>query len=229
MKRLLFSACLALLTVAAALAQRGSLNGRVVDKATAEHVSFATVALMKAGEENALTGTVSDETGRFLIDKVPYGTYQLLISFIGYQSVNIPDVTLSAADRELDLGTIALELDAIGIEEVEVKAAARTTVNKIDRRTYRAEDFETARGGSAIDVLSKLPSVSIGSENDILVRGSSDFVVYLNGKPTSTSASLLLGQIPSENIENIDIIPFPPPASMPRGKGGLSISPPNGP
>lgn len=71
-----------------------------------------------------------------------------------------------------------MEPNVIGIETVEVNAAARTSVNKIDRRTYRASDFETARGGNAIDVLSKLPSVSISSDNEISVRGSSDFVVY---------------------------------------------------
>jgi outer membrane receptor protein involved in Fe transport len=174
---------------------------------------------MKAGEQNAFTGAVSDQNGEFMIEKVPYGTYQVVVSFIGYESRQIQEVTISSANN--DLGRIELELSAVGIQEVEVRAAARTSVNKIDRITYRASDFETARGGSAIDVLSKLPSVTISSDNDISVRGSSDFVVYLNGKPTNTSVSVLLGQIPADNIENIDIITVPTSRYEAQGKGGI--------
>jgi hypothetical protein len=192
-----------------------------MEKSSSDIISFATVALMKAGEENAFTGAVSDENGRFLLDVIPYGTYEVVVSFIGYNSGTISDVTLSSSNREIDLGNIELEMDAIGLEEVEVRAAARTSVNKIDRRTYRASDFETARGGTAIDVLGKLPSVTISSENDILVRGSSDFVVYLNGKPTNLDASVLLGQIPSENIQSVDIITVPGSRFDAQGKGGI--------
>lgn len=221
MKQLIFSSLIAFLTFSAVMGQRGSLKGVVVDMSTTENISFATVALMKAGEQNAFTGTVSDENGEFLIEKIPLGTYQMVVSFIGYNSKEIPEVTISTANRDHDVGRIELELNAIGINQVEVTAAARTSVNKIDRRTYRASDFETARGGSAIDVLSKLPSVTISSEDDISVRGTSDFVVYLNGKPTNTRASVLLGQIPSENIENIDIITVPTSRYEAQGKGGI--------
>lgn len=221
MKRLIFSSLVVFLTFAAAMGQRGSLRGLVVDQSTSENISYATVALSRAGEQNAFTGTVSDENGAFLIEKVPYGSYQVEISFVGYNSRQFPDVIVSSANRDIDLGSIDLEVNAIGIEGAEVRAAARTTVNKIDRRTFRASDFQTARGGTAIDVLGKLPSVTINSENDISVRGSTDFVVYLNGKPTTTSASVLLGQIPSENIENIDIITVPTSRFEAQGKGGI--------
>lgn len=219
MKQTLIFSLISLLTFSAVHAQRGSLKGIIVDKSTNENISFATVALMRTGEQNAFAGAVSDQEGEFIIEKIPYGTYQVVVSFIGYESRQIPEVIISAASR--DLGKIGLELSAVGIEEVEVRAAARTSVNKIDRITYRASDFETARGGSAIDVLSKLPSVTISSENDISVRGSSDFVVYLNGKPTNTSVSILLGQIPADNIENIDIITVPTSRFEAQGKGGI--------
>ena len=221
MKRLIFFSLVILLTSNAALGQRGSLKGVVVDGSNSDHISYATVAVIRAGELDAFTGTVSDENGEFLLEKLPYGTYQVEVSFIGYNTRQFPDVIVSSANRNVDLGSIDLEVDAIGIEEAEVRAAARTTVNKIDRRTYRASDFQTARGGTAIDVLGKLPSVTINSENDISVRGTSDFVVYLNGKPTNTSASVLLGQIPSENIENIDIITVPTSRYDAQGKGGI--------
>lgn len=210
-----------ILTSSYALAQRGSLKGVIVDKSTEENIPFATIAIMNAGEQQAFTGAVSDENGNFLIDKIPFGLYDMEVSFIGYTSRKFSNYFLSSSSRDIDLGRIEIEPNVVGIEAVEVTAAARTSVNKIDRVTYRASDFETARGGTAIDVLSKLPSVSISSDDDISVRGSSDFVVYLNGKPTNTSASVLLNQIPGENIENIDIITVPTSRYDAQGKGGI--------
>ena len=221
MKHLIFSSLIFFLTFSTAMGQRGSLKGIVLDKTNNENIPYATVALTREGEENAFTGTVSDGNGEFIIDRVPYGTYQAEVSFIGYNSRRFNEVTISTSSRDVDLGNIELEVAAIGIEQAEVRAAARTTVNRIDRRTYRAADFQTARGGTAIDLLGKLPSVTISSEEDITVRGSSDFVVYLNGKPTNTSASVLLGQIPGENIESIDIITVPTSRFEAQGRGGI--------
>ena len=221
MKQFIFSILLAFLTLSVALGQRGSLKGVIVDEYTAENIPFATIAITKSGEEVFFTGTVSDHNGEFLLENLPFGIYQVEVSFIGYNSRQIPDVTLSSANRNNDLGSIELELSAIGLEQVEVRAAAMTSVNRIDRTTYRASDFETARGGSALDVLSRLPSVTIRGEDEISVRGSSDFAVYLNGKPTNMSASMLLGQIPGDNIESIDIITVPTSRFEAQGHAGI--------
>ncbi|SHF02127.1 Outer membrane receptor proteins, mostly Fe transport [Mariniphaga anaerophila] len=221
MKKTILLICTFLLVAFVGFAQKGSLSGVISDKATNENIPFATVALIKAGEENAYAGSVSTKNGHFIIEDIPYGSYKLSVSFIGYKSQELPGITITSGNKNIDMGTIALEPDLIGIEAVDVVAASRTSTNKIDRKTYQASDFETARGGTAIDVLSKLPSVSVSSENEISVRGSSDFVVYLNGKPANTSASVLLGQIPSENIKNIDIITVPSSRYNAQGKGGI--------
>ncbi len=221
MKQFFTTSLLLIFTVSTTLSQRGSLEGVVLEMSTGDHIPYATVALTKAGEEKAFTGTVSDENGAFLIAKIPYGIYEVEVSFLGYASRQFRGIVISSENRNTDMGNIELEVAAIGIEQAEVRAAARTAVNQIDRRTYRAEDFQTARGGTAIDVLGKLPSVTVTSDNDIAVRGSSDFVVYLNGKPTNTSVSILLGQIPAENIENIDIITVPTSRFEAQGAGGI--------
>lgn len=220
MKQIYLAALVLIFTFPAA-AQRGSLKGVVVDRLSGENIPYATVALVRANEQDALTGGVSDETGAFLIDKVPFGTYSLVISFIGFKPRELSAFTIGSVNENIDFGRIELDPDNFGIETVEVIAAARTSVNKIDRKTYNAGDFETARGGSAADILSKLPSVSVDGEQGITVRGSSDFVVYLNGKPTNTSSSMLLSQIPGDNIKTIDIITVPSSRFDAQGKGGI--------
>jgi iron complex outermembrane recepter protein len=219
--RQFYIAVLMLVFALPAIAQRGSLKGIVTDLSAGENIPFATVAVLKAGEQNAFTGSVSDENGTFLIEKVPFGTYTLVVSFIGFKAKEIEEFTLSAANDDIDFGRIEIEPAVITVGAVDVTAASRTSVNKIDRKTYSATDFETARGGSAADVLSKLPSVSVDGEEGISVRGSSDFVVYLNGKPTNTSPSMLLSQIPADNIKSIDIITVPSSRFDAQGMGGI--------
>ncbi|MCK4748243.1 MAG: TonB-dependent receptor plug domain-containing protein, partial [Bacteroidales bacterium] len=107
------------------------------------------------------------------------------------------------------------------LDEVEVRAMAKTVRTSIDRKTYRTDDFETARGGTAVDVLNKLPSVSVSPDGIVSVRGTSDFMVYLNGKPTLMDPSMLLAQIPGDAIENIEVIAVPTAKYDAQGKGGI--------
>jgi len=221
MKKIALFVFLSFILITTVTAQRGTLTGVISDRPNNENVPFATVALLSPNSQDAIMGSISDEDGNFKIDKVPFGTYTLSISFIGYKTVVTPEFTVSAENREINFETIFIEPEFIGIGAVDVRAAARTSVNSIDRKTYNAADFETARGGSAADVLSKLPSVSVDGEQEISVRGSSDFVVYLNGKPANMNSSMLLSQIPSENIQSIDIITVPTARFDAQGMGGI--------
>jgi outer membrane receptor protein involved in Fe transport len=72
-----------------------------------------------------------------------------------------------------------------------------------------------------VDVLNKIPSVSVSADGEVSVRGTTDFMVYLNGKPTQMDPSMLLGQISSDAIENIDVITVPSAKYDAQGKGGI--------
>ncbi|HSO88508.1 MAG TPA: outer membrane beta-barrel family protein, partial [Draconibacterium sp.] len=76
-------------------------------------------------------------------------------------------------------------------------------------------------GGTAIDVLNKLPAVSVDPDGTVSLRGTTEFMVYLNGKPTQMEASVLLGQISASSIENIEIITVPTARFDAQGKGGI--------
>ncbi len=201
-------------------AQKGALNGVVVDKSTNDRIPFATVSVYDVNFE-LVTGAVSNYKGRFKVVKLDEGDYRVVISFIGYSTDTLDLVSLSSIKNNVQLGEVGLAPSTVELEGVEVKGLARTTSKKIDRQTYRASDFETASGGTAVDVLNKLPSVSVGPDGTVLVRGTSDFMVYLNGKPTQMEASILLGQISANSIENIDVITVPTARFDAQGKGGI--------
>jgi len=202
-------------------AQNGKITGVISDKISNERIPFANVvAVVKNGTSSA-KGTLSDMEGKFIIENLPVGIYDVLISFIGYQTDTLKNIHIDQEAQQTNLGEIKLGAILVSLGEVVVNNNAEASTTKIDRTTYRVQDFKTVKGGNASDVLSKLPSVSIDQDGIISVRGTSDFLVYLNGKPSQTEPSLLLTQIAESTIESIDIITVPSARYDAQGKGGI--------
>jgi outer membrane receptor protein involved in Fe transport len=200
--------------------KNGSILGSLSDVETSETIPFATISLLK---DDVLTakGAVSDFDGNFKIENLEQGDYSAIISFIGYQTDTIIRLIISVGSPEINLGNVKLSQTHEALSEVQVKAANRTVVTKIDRKTYKVSEFQTAKGGTATDVLNKLPSVSVNPNGEVAVRGTSDFVLYLNGKPTQMDISMLLGQISSDAMVSVDVITVPTSKFDAQGKGGI--------
>ncbi len=202
-------------------AQEGSVTGIVTDKNTNDKIPFATIVVISKNNMASAIGAVSDKDGKFDIRNLPYGNYNVIISFIGYKTDTIKNIEISKLIKQVNIGNIQLNSLTFTLNEVVVKDLAKTITNKIDRTTYRVEDFVTAKGGNAADILNKLPSVSIDPDGIVSVRGTSDFLIYLNGKPSQLDPSVLLTQIPSNTIESIDVITVPSAKYDAQGKGGI--------
>ena len=220
-QRLFSFIALIILFVGTSMAQKnGSIQGVVKDKNSGEKFPFANVSLIQ-NEELLPVGTVTDDNGEFKISGLKPGNYNVVLSFIGYETDTIENVVLSKKNPKANLGYLTIQSTNVAIDEVEVSAMSNTVSTKIDRKTYRAEDFSTARGGTGVDVLNKLPAVSVSPDGEVSVRGTTDFMVYLNGKPTQMEPSMLLAQISGEVIQSIDVITVPTAKYDAQGKGGI--------
>lgn len=198
----------------------GVLSGIVVDNSTNDKIPFTTISVYDE-DFKLITGTVSNDKGRFKIDKLEFGDLHVVVSFIGYKADTMRLISLTNSNPSVNFGEITLTPSSVELDDVEVRGMASTVSRKIDRQTYRASDFETAQGGTAIDVLNKLPSVSVDPNGVVSVRGTNDFMVYLNGKPTQMDPSMLLGQIAGNTIDNIEVITVPTAKYDAQGKGGI--------
>jgi outer membrane receptor protein involved in Fe transport len=196
------------------------ITGSVIDEVTGEDVPFATVALYPPDSDVPLDGVTTDLEGQFELQNIRPGDYKLAVSFIGYTTHEMM-LQISSGEREKQVGIITLQTSIVQLEETEIAAMARSSVNRLDRVSYRAEDFETARGGTAAELLSRLPSLSVSPDGEISVRGTTDFIVYLNGRPTQLDPSVLLAQIPASSIIGVDIITVPTAGFDAQGKGGI--------
>lgn len=199
------------------VAQNYSVQGILIDQSNNESIPFASITTENI-QNKIQVSTFSDKNGKFKVENLSKGAYDITISFVGYATIKRSNVTV---DRKIDLGKVVLINSTIALKEMTVTGMAKTMSNKIDRQIFRAADFATAKGGTAADILSKLPSVAIDPDGTVSVRGSSDFAVYLNGKPTQLDASTILSQVSADQIENIEIISVPTSKFDAQGKGGI--------
>jgi len=202
-------------------AQDGSITGVVVDEVTKEDIPYANVVSILMDNAILIDGTVSNDDGTFKLENLPFGNYYVVISFIGFETDTVKNIRIDEQNMQVNIGEVGLNIVPLAFDEVIVEAPSPTVINHLDRVTYNTRDFETTTGGNAADVLNKLPSVSIDQNDVISVRGTSDFMVYLNGMPTYTDPSTVLAQIKAADIESIDIITIPSAKYDAQGKGGI--------
>lgn len=202
-------------------AQLAMIEGKIADKTSNEVIPFASMVLYSEDNDKPVSGLVSGEDGSFSIKSLHFGSYSLQISYIGYLTDTINNIVLSAQNPRWNTGTIHLDISPIALEEAEIRKLSATMNNRIDRKVYTASDFETASGGNAVDILNKLPSISVDPDGVVSVRGTSDFMVYLNGKPTYMDASMMLSQLPADAVQKIEVISIPSAKYDAQGKGGI--------
>jgi ferric enterobactin receptor len=201
-------------------AQKTVISGMVVEKQKQLPVEFASVSVLKISDSSIIAGTLTNNKGAFTIPRVDTGKYLLKVVSLGYQTTLLP-FYVQLQNQQLAIGRIELELSGKLLGEVVVTGRRNTVSNKLDKQTYRADQFEAAKGGSATDVLKNLPSVAVNSSGEISVRGATGFLVLINGKPVVTDAPTILSQLPANSIENIELITAPSAKYDADGKAGI--------
>ena len=199
------SILIALMACVGVYAQTPAVKGRVVDFATGKAVEFADVVITDNDNNTVVSTTVKN--GEFAIDRVREGEFVLSVLLVGYQ----PYVTkpMAFGKGQVDLGTISLAMIETGLEEVVVTGEKSKIVYKLDRQSISGSASLAAAGGTAVDILNATPSVRVDAEGGVSFRGSTGFLVYVDGKQSPLEGTQALEQIAADNIENIEIITTP--------------------
>jgi len=209
-----------LVNVVPTWAQSGFITGTVLDKTTESPLAFVSVSLLREGDSVAVQGMLSDENGRFLFEKVKRGHYSVRLTFLGYETIELSPVIV-AGNQSADLGHIELTVSPQFLNEVTVSGKQLKIANKIDKQVFKANQFEASKGGTAIDVLRNMPSVSVDGQGQISMRGAQGFLVLVNGKPVQADAATMLSQLPANQVEDIELITSPSAKYDPDGRGGI--------
>jgi ferric enterobactin receptor len=207
-------------------AQKGTLKGRIIDSQSNAPLPFASVRLYRSGAESAndlVTGDVADEAGVFSIP-VAAGSYYALVEFMGYQPLKTNAFTLGADKNVQDLGTVKLVSTTNTLDEVVVQAEKSSMELSLDKRIFNVGKDLANAGGTATDILSNIPSVSVDPEGGVKLRGSGNVRILVDGKPSglvSFKGGSGLQQLPGSLIERVEIITNPSARYEAEGMAGI--------
>jgi outer membrane receptor protein involved in Fe transport len=202
------------------VAQNRTISGTVVDSKNDKTIEYVSISILNSVDYSLITGGLSKKNGSFSIPNVNTGKYVIKFYFLGYETLLL-EKAIVESNTQIQLGTIKLKRTNQSLDEVVILSKRKDSYNKIDKQQYQANQFQTSMGGSAIDVVKNLPSVTVNGQGDISLRGSNGFMVLVNGKPILTDAATVLSQLPANTIENIELITAPSAKYDPDGKGGI--------
>jgi outer membrane receptor protein involved in Fe transport len=202
----------------------GKITGKVTDAVTKQPVDFATISVFKQGATSPFNGGSTDPKGNFKIDNIPPGDYVLTVDFIGYKQTKIAHVVVLSTGKNVAVGEILLAPVSNQLKEVSITASAPTVTNKIDKLVYSPANDLTSQGGVALDVLQKVPMVSVDINGNVELMGNTNIQFLINGKPSTifgASITDALQAIPASQIKNIEVITNPGAKYDAAGTGGI--------
>ena len=218
-----FLTCLMLISSATVMAQTTTVKGTVTDKTLGEGEPFATIRIYKQGKtDKAVAMFLTDKDGAFSHEVEGKGSHDLVVSSIGkadlHQTITLGEKTV------LDLGTLTLSDDAKTLSGVEVVAQKPLVKMDVDKMSYRVEDDADAQSSTVLDMLRKVPMVTVDGQDNISVNGSSSFKVYVDGKPNamfSTNPSMIFKSMPATAVKSIEVVTNPGAKYDAEGASGV--------
>ncbi len=199
------------------------ISGKLIDSTTNKPVEFASIAIYDKNNK-VIEGSMTDMNGAFTVKNLAKGTYKVVASFIGYKNATINKVEVTSNKADVNVGNLLMATDTKILNEVTVVGQAALIEDKVDRLVYNAEKDITSRGGTAEDVLRKVPMLTVDMDGNVQMRGSSNIKVLINNKPSSILASNIadaIKQIPSDMIKSVEVITSPSAKYDAEGTAGI--------
>lgn len=201
-----------------------SVKGVLVDSLSNEGEPYSTIRIsLKSNPAKPVKLAVTDTNGKFSERLVSPGTYLISFSSVGKRTVQ-KEFTVSDTKKVADLGHIQMAEATEMLKGVEVVAQKPLVKAEIDKVTYSIEDDPDSKTNSTLEMLRKVPLVTVDGEDKIQVNGSSNFKVHVNGKPNnmmSNNPTEVLKSLPANSVKSIEVITDPGAKYDAEGVGGI--------
>lgn len=209
-------------SVSMAQASAVSISGVVIDKSQSTGMPYVNVILKTEKDSVFIGGTVTDEQGRFTLNNVKPGSYDLELSFVGYKTLR-KSLYVGSLTAYLDLAKLEMEEEISTLSEIIVVGKQDAVSEKLDKKTYSVADNISQGGGSVIQAMQNLPGVTV-QEGKVLLRGNDRVAVLIDGKQTALTgfgSQTGLDNLPASAIEKIEIINNPSAKFDANGNAGI--------
>jgi outer membrane receptor protein involved in Fe transport len=201
--------------------QAGSVTGQIIEATEHVPIEYANIILYSQSDSSQVTGIITNTDGYFKLSGIRPGKYYLEVHFIGFERKRIDNISIKPPEMAVELGEILLKPATINMEGVVVEGERPAISYQIDKKVISVSQLQTTISGTAVDVLENVPSVTVDIEGNVSLRGSGNFEVLIDGRPTILESSEALQQIPAATIDKIEIITNPSAKYDPEGTTGI--------
>jgi hypothetical protein len=199
----------------------GRVRGIIVDSGTQQPMEYANIAIYNMRDSSLVTGGITNQNGQFDISGLGFGVYYAEANFIGYEKVSLPEIRIIPSSQVVDIGKLTLSASTFEMAGIDVVADRQRIEYQIDKKVINVSQDINAAGGTAVDVLENTPSVEVDIDGNVSLRGSTNFTVLIDGRPSVLSGTDALRQLPASVIDNIEIITNPSAKYDPDGMAGI--------
>lgn len=199
------------------------IKGSVTDSVSQKPIDFITVNLLK--DKNVpVKVDYSKTNGSFEFTGLKPYKYYLVIGGVGFKSKTIQADLSDSTMTVLNLGNILIAENTTGLKELSVTATKQIVQQEVDRIAYDTQADPESKIFSVLEMMRKVPHLSLDADENIQLKGSGDFKIFINGKPSSMmerSYKDVLRSMPASSIQKIEVITTPPSKYDAEGLAGI--------
>ena len=216
-------AAVVMMTMSSTVMAQTTVKGVLMDETLGESEPFATVRVFKAGKtEKPVAMFLTDEDGKFSEEVKGKGKFDIVFSSIGKEDLKMT-VTLGQ-ENPLNLDTLYLKESATMLKGVEIVAQKPLVKMEVDKMSYNVAEDEDSKSNTVLDMLRKVPMVTVDGQDNISVNGSSNFKVYVDGMPNvmfSSNPSMVFKSMPATAVKSIEVMTNPGAKYDAEGAAGV--------
>lgn len=195
------------------------IKGVIIDSTARKPLEFMTISLLK--DQKALKGDYTKSDGSFVFSGLTPARYEVQITAVGYQALTLAaDITT----RSVDLGKITLRENSASLQEVKITAAKPIVQQEADRIIYDTQADPESKIFNVLDMMRKVPYLSLDADENILLKGNGDFKILINGRPSGMierNYKDILRSMPASSVQRIEVITTPPSKYDAEGLAGI--------
>ncbi|WP_320053012.1 outer membrane beta-barrel family protein [uncultured Acetobacteroides sp.] len=197
------------------------ISGKVVDSLSRKGVPFVTVTVQDS-QSKVLKRLAADASGAFEFSLKENLRGEVVISAVGYKPVTVK--FLAGAKAKENLGSITMSELSTKIDQVVVQAQKQLVKIDVDKISYNTDADPESQTLTALDMMRKVPLLTVDGEDNIKLKGASSYKILVNGKESalmSANAKDVLKAMPASSIRSIEVITNPSSKYSAEGIGGI--------
>ena len=213
----------ALMSISSVTMAQTTVKGLLMDETLGESEPFATIRVFKAGKtEKPVAMFLTDENGQFSQEVKGKGRFDIVFSSVGKEDLK---KTIELEGKGvLNLDTLYIKESATMLKGVEIVAQKPLVKMDVDKMSYNVAEDEDAKAYTVLDMLRKVPMVTVDGQDNITVNGSSSFKVYVDGLPNvmfSSNPSMVFKSMPATAVKSIEVVTNPGAKYDAEGAAGI--------